>query len=1020
MNDRNNSSENRSIPDSVWVNLLARLSSADMDDLELDGQLRMLGRISSNEQFVDNVLNAIDTNLQSETCEKSRLPVLVPAWEVIPDNASPSHSESHKSSRLPVPTPVFETTSCDVSPSDSPVDQDLLVALAPQGRLKGFSFTKLLIVTGSLGVSLFIAFSVFDWAPNAQINVSDSATLLDKTKKQAETLAPTNANERASSSSQTNDWNGFEVANSTNNSVNQSNSTQHGIADPVVKNAPPNNVEAQFANAVKMPEDNVPDPVVKLFIHELFPRGIHVEPEPKPVVKNAPPNNVEAQVVNAAKMPEDNVPDKLVPAPVVKFIPDAELDWKLAIEFDKDGVGAIKLNGDEISEPLISNNASRLLMAVTSEVKRRFSFLEPRLGKRLKGVVTVGETNFYFDDDTKLNEAMKLACVQISRLEFPNQSAKRMMELRSKFRSVTQAKAQAEFLSVDIMNEKGFFYYDNESHLIREIVGKTEQALQKMAVDRLAWEKRNAIRKMEQDDAFKRLAQEKELANTSRFFISTEAFRQFAKLGKLVLPPTYNSFASTRIQKLSPSQLKTQLSIGTDSFNIFRDLPEFKSAENFVINETLEYSESLVKLNQIEHLRKKRKLAKDRKQKSKSELLIGAFLRGETGLSATQAKIHEIRAEAFEPLRELLLKRPDLEGLPLVMGKECHMDSSSASAMDRVSRSVGDAISNFDAFGSRDISQNDDVRLAVIMEAVKNEIERCFNSTNSDGQSRRSDGEQVLRTIDQILQIDHPRLRLELVETLRQIESPASIEMLVKRAKYDLVPEIRQAATNALSDYSNEKFRGQLLDGLKYPWHIVAQHSAEALVRLDDQDAVPELVEMLKLANPSLPKKVDEDVYVQRELVAVNHMQNCMLCHAPSRAEEDLGRGLSPSWDRPVPRKYYRSPPDPTTRAFVRADIVYLRQDFSALQTVVNNGFWPKEQRFDYLVQNKKMNEEHAQKAIKKITKQPNLNREAIVYALRELTDQQPADDSYETWLTVLEKRKVDANLNKKAKLDDD
>lgn len=90
------------------------------------------------------------------------------------------------------------------------------------------------------------------------------------------------------------------------------------------------------------------------------------------------------------------------------------------------------------------------------------------------------------------------------------------------------------------------------------------------------------------------------------------------------------------------------------------------------------------------------------------------------------------------------------------------------------------------------------------------------------------------------------------------------------------------------------------------------------------------------------------------------------------------------------------------------------------MQTVVNNGVWPKEQRFDYLVQNKKINEKHAQKAIKKITKKPNLNREAIVYALRELTDQQPADDSYETWLAVLEKRKGDANQNEKAKLDND
>jgi len=330
------------------------------------------------------------------------------------------------------------------------------------------------------------------------LNVSDSANLQYKTKKQPKALAPSNANERASGSS------------------------QNSIADN--------------------------QPLAPKAIHELFPGGIHVEPDPKPIVKNAPPNNVEAQVANAAQMPEHNVPDKLVPAPVVNLIPDAELDWKLAIKFDENGVGAIKLNGDEISEPLISDNASRLLLAVASEVKRRFSFLEPRLGKRLKGVVTVGETNFYFDDGTKLNEAMELACTQISRIEFPNQRATRLMKLRAKFRlannlpglaldgldnavdasikhNKTQAKTQSEFKSVDLINEKGFFYYDNESHLIREIVGKTERALQKMAVDRLAWEKLNAIKRMKQNEAFKRLAQERENSLTPQE--SSSAPRRF-------------------------------------------------------------------------------------------------------------------------------------------------------------------------------------------------------------------------------------------------------------------------------------------------------------------------------------------------------------------------------------------------------------------------------------------------------------------------------------------------------------
>ena len=35
---------------------------------------------------------------------------------------------------------------------------------------------------------------------------------------------------------------------------------------------------------------------------------------------------------------------------------------------------------------------------------------------------------------------------------------------------------------------------------------------------------------------------------------------------------------------------------------------------------------------------------------------------------------------------------------------------------------------------------------------------------------------------------------------------------------------------------------------------------------------------------------------------------------------------------------------------FVRADVTYLRQDFSVMQSVENPGKWPALQRFDFLV----------------------------------------------------------------------
>ena len=100
MNSRDKSKENRPIPDSEWADLVERfvqdttgdrvpttdqilatkLKSAEVDDLELDGQLRMLGRMSnSRDPFVDSVMNAVDMNPNREPLNNSRLPVLTPA-----------------------------------------------------------------------------------------------------------------------------------------------------------------------------------------------------------------------------------------------------------------------------------------------------------------------------------------------------------------------------------------------------------------------------------------------------------------------------------------------------------------------------------------------------------------------------------------------------------------------------------------------------------------------------------------------------------------------------------------------------------------------------------------------------------------------------------------------------------------------------------------------------------------------------------------------------------------------------
>src|SRR5205823_4236545 len=149
--------------------------------------------------------------------------------------------------------------------------------------------------------------------------------------------------------------------------------------------------------------------------------------------------------------------------------------------------------------------------------------------------------------------------------------------------------------------------------------------------------------------------------------------------------------------------------------------------------------------------------------------------------------------------------------------------------------------------------------------------------------------------------------------------------------------EVRQAALDALKVRRERDYTDVLLHGLRYPWPKVAQRAADALVKLERTDLVPQLVDLLDEADPRAPavKTVNKkQVPTVRELVRINHHRNCLLCHAPGNtgnvSPETLTAAVPiPSEALPTPFEGYRnSSPD----ILVRIDVTYLRQDFSAFQ----------------------------------------------------------------------------------------
>ena len=441
------------------------------------------------------------------------------------------------------------------------------------------------------------------------------------------------------------------------------------------------------------------------------------------------------------------------------------------------------------------------------------------------------------------------------------------------------------------------------------------------------------------------------------------------------------------IQKLGADELRAMLQTETASVDLLQSKREFADTKKYIHERET-----------VDILLDKQIQLRDRASQPGADQRI---------LQKNLLKLQrETTAKANKPLQEhdpvellsnQLSERKDLQALPLTMGDQCRANVEEATAIKLVSGKLGRLISEASA-GAQGVILRNSGNIALRSKMIKarqdKSIEELRDLVNSDSHP------QYLKTTDQILQVQHRRDRLELINTLKGADNSTAIELLAKRSKYDLSADVRLAATHALAESPRDQYRAELLAGLAYPWHVVAQHSAEALVRLDDKEAIPELVEMLDLPHPTAPVEIEPDKFVQPTLVAINHMRNCLLCHAPSLSLKDIATAAVPNWDRPIPISPYESS-DPDFIS-VRADITYLKQDFSVVQPVVNHGPWPSKQRFDYVVQQTPMKRSKVNRTKKQIAKSKNLNREAIVFALKKLSNLSPEDNSSESWKAIL------------------
>jgi hypothetical protein len=366
------------------------------------------------------------------------------------------------------------------------------------------------------------------------------------------------------------------------------------------------------------------------------------------------------------------------------------------------------------------------------------------------------------------------------------------------------------------------------------------------------------------------------------------------------------------------------------------------------------------------------------------ELLLEAKRGAATQELTAHAQDFHGTARNPAPFPRLLANRDDFAGLPFGVNADCYLWDSPALRLESLSKALHQYLDE--------------------AETRRKQYGESFTDDSYISAKLAEDGGNVwhvpeaVPTLVQILQAQDVPLRRLLVQYLAGIRGEGATEALARLAVFDVSAIVREEAVLALRTHHAADYREILLGGLRYPWPAAAEHAAEALVNLNQVELAPQMVTMLSQPDPALPQKQEkEERSTIRELVQVNHLKNCLLCHAVSAETKDHVRGFVPDPERPITAKYYQN----SSGLFARADVTYLRQDFSVLQSVSNIG----EQRFDYMVRTRPATAEEildAQKYVPQGGKSFSYpQREAVLYALRELTGQNLSEDAgaWAAWL---------------------
>lgn len=399
------------------------------------------------------------------------------------------------------------------------------------------------------------------------------------------------------------------------------------------------------------------------------------------------------------------------------------------------------------------------------------------------------------------------------------------------------------------------------------------------------------------------------------------------------------------------------------------------------------------------------------------------------------AKINHVNAKKTDAFMAALLEnRPDLAGMPFVMGDDCRTSGDKLAHFTQATQIVRAALGGSPATinpppplqapssGFSAPAQQSSTGLApvtftnsrapeapaVIIQTIpfwKRYAEICEQEDVARGRTDKKTAEHVtvarVAALMQMLAAEPADVRLGLVKYLTGVPHVEATKALARLAIHSAEVDVRDAAIAALKVRREKDYTDVLVKGLSYPWPAVARRSAEAITKLERTDLIPQLLTALESTDPRLPVTKEEGgkkVAVVRELVKVNHHRNCLMCHAPNGSGTPNPNALTVEvaiQGQPLPSPSEGGYRQSTPELMVRLDVTYLRQDFSASLPVAEAHPWPEQQRFDFFVRERKLTDDEAATYRAKLTpgEEGVLSpyHKAAVAALRELTGKDAA-----------------------------